>query len=128
MQPQTVTTVTHDDDDTVVVTDEETYETHYGLRDPMLDVLHRSYLHDWTMKGSHARFVTYTEHTAKCKTTTITKWLSSTFYRWKLGYSKQAVTQKLTRQGEYIHRVVSQTGSGRHPSNQDETGSVLRFR
>jgi hypothetical protein len=43
--------------------DEETYETHYGLRDPMLDVLRRSYLHAWTIKGSHARFVTYAEHT-----------------------------------------------------------------
>ena len=34
LQPHTVTAVTHDDDDTDVVTDEETYETHYGLRDP----------------------------------------------------------------------------------------------
>jgi hypothetical protein len=79
LQPHTVTTATHDDDDTVVVTDEETYETHYGLRDPMLDVLFRSYLHTWTMKGAHVRFVTYTEHTAKCKAATITKWSSATF-------------------------------------------------
>jgi hypothetical protein len=70
LEQHTVTTVTHDDDDTVVVTDEETYETHYGLRDPMLDVLRRSYLHVWTIKGAHARFVTYTEHTVKCKATT----------------------------------------------------------
>ncbi len=83
MQPHTVTATTHDDDDTVVVEDEETYETHYGLRDPMLDVLHRSYLHTWTMKGTRVRFVTYTEHTGKSKTDTIPKWSSTTFYRWK---------------------------------------------
>ena len=71
------------DDDTVVVSDDETYETHYGFRDPMIDVLCRSYLYVWTMKGGHARFVTYTEHTGKCKTTTIPKWSSTTFYRWK---------------------------------------------
>jgi hypothetical protein len=57
LQPHTVTIDTHDDDDTVVVEDEETYETHYGLRDPILDVLHRSYLHVWTMKGARARFL-----------------------------------------------------------------------
>ena len=34
LQPHTVTTGTQDDDDTDVVTDDETYETHYGLRDP----------------------------------------------------------------------------------------------
>ena len=83
LQPHIVTTATHDDDDTAVVADEETYETHYGLRDPMLDVLRRSYLHAWTMKGAHARFVTYAEHTAKCKAATILKWSSATFYRWK---------------------------------------------
>ena len=142
-----------------MVSDEETYETHYGLRDPMLDVLRRSYLHVWTIKGAHARFVTYAEHTAKCKAATILKWSSATFYRWKqkeeenyakspdkdeqlpqearpirhesqvhgllrfLGveirpssnvtrveYSKQAVTQKLARQGDCIHRVASHTG------------------
>jgi hypothetical protein len=64
LQPHIVTAATHDDDDTAVVADEETYETHYGLRDPMLDVLHRSYLHVWTIKGAHARFVTYVEHTS----------------------------------------------------------------
>ena len=36
LQSHTVTAATHDDDDTVVVADDETYETHYGLRDPML--------------------------------------------------------------------------------------------
>ena len=46
-QTHTVTVVTHDDDDTDVVTDDETYETHYGLRDPRPDVLFRSYLHDF---------------------------------------------------------------------------------
>ena len=71
LQPHIVTAATHDDDDTAVVADEETYETHYGLRDPMLDVLRRSYLHAWTIKGAHARFVTYAEHTAKCKAATI---------------------------------------------------------
>jgi hypothetical protein len=35
------------------------------------------------MKGAHARFVTYTEHTDKYKSVTITKWSSVTFYRWK---------------------------------------------
>jgi hypothetical protein len=83
LQSHTVTAGTHDDDDTAVVADDETYETHYGLRDPMLDVLRRSYLHAWTMKGAHARFVTYAEHTAKCKAATITEWESATFYRWK---------------------------------------------
>ncbi len=83
MQTHTVTAATHDDDDTAVVDDDETYETRYGLHDPMMDVLRRSYLHVWTMKGGHTRFVTYTEHTAKCKTTTIPKWSSATFYRWK---------------------------------------------
>jgi hypothetical protein len=83
LQPHIVTAATHDDDDTSVVADEETYETHYGLRDPMLDVLRRSYLHAWTIKGAHARFVTYAEHTAKCKAATILKWSSATFYRWK---------------------------------------------
>jgi hypothetical protein len=63
LQPHIVTATTHDDADTTVVADEETYETHYGLRDPMIDVLHRSYLHAWTIKGAHARFVTYAEHT-----------------------------------------------------------------
>jgi hypothetical protein len=58
LQSHTVTAATHDDDDTDVVADYEIYETHYGLRDPMLDVLRRSYLHAWTMKGAHARFVT----------------------------------------------------------------------
>ena len=58
--------------------DDETYETHYGLRDPIIDVFCRSYLHVWTMKGGHVRFVTYTEHTAKCKTDTIPKWSSQT--------------------------------------------------
>ncbi len=38
-QSHTVTADTHDDDDTVVVVDEETYETHYGPHDPILDVL-----------------------------------------------------------------------------------------
>ncbi len=66
-----------------MVADEETYEAHYGLRDPMIDVLHRSYLHAWTIKGAHARFVTYAEHTANCKDDTILKWSSATFYRWK---------------------------------------------
>ncbi len=83
LQPHTVTTVTHDDDDTDVVVDEETYETHYGLHHPILDVLRRSYLHTCTMKGAHARFVTYTENTVKCKVAVITKWSSATFYRWK---------------------------------------------
>jgi hypothetical protein len=83
LQPHIVTAATHDDDDTSVVADEETYETHYGLRDPMLDVLRRSYVHAWTIKGAHARFVAYAEHTAKCKTATILKWSSATFYRWK---------------------------------------------
>ncbi len=45
-----------------------------------------------------------------------------------LGYSKQTVTQELVRQGEIIHRATSHTGSRRNPSNQDETGSVLRIR
>ena len=76
LQSHTVTAATHDDDDTAVVADDETYETHYGLRDPMLDVLHRSYLHAWTKKGAHARFVTYVEHTGKCKADTITEWVS----------------------------------------------------
>jgi hypothetical protein len=40
-----------------------------------------------------------------------------------MGYNQQAVTQKLARQGEYILRVSRHTGQGRHPSNQDETGS-----
>jgi hypothetical protein len=71
LQPHTVTEVTHDDDDTVVVSDDETYETHYGLRDPMSNLLIKSYFHAWTMKGGHTRFVTYTEHTTKCKNTTI---------------------------------------------------------
>ncbi len=35
------------------------------------------------MKGAHARFVTYAEHTVKCKDSTITEWASTTFYRWK---------------------------------------------
>ena len=35
-QPHTVTAGKHDDDDTDVVADEEKYETHYGLHDPML--------------------------------------------------------------------------------------------
>ena len=72
---------THDDDTDVVV-DEETYETYYGLRHPTLDMLLRSYLHVWTIQGTHVRFVSYTEHTEKCKTDTITKWSSDTFYRW----------------------------------------------
>ena len=76
MQSHTVTAATHDDDDTVVVTDDETYETHYGLRDPMLDVLCRSYLHAWTMKCGHDRFVTYKEHTTKSENDTIPKWTS----------------------------------------------------
>jgi len=46
----------------------------------------------------------------------------------RLGYNKQTVTQKLTRQGENIHRATSHTGPRRNPSNQDETGSVLRIR
>ena len=46
----------------------------------------------------------------------------------RVTYSKQAVTQKLVSQGEYIHRATRHTGSGRYPSNQDETGSVLRLR
>ncbi len=54
-QSHTVTSDTHDDDDTVVVTDEETYETHYGLHDPMLDVLLRFYVYVWTIKGTHVR-------------------------------------------------------------------------
>jgi hypothetical protein len=83
LQAHTVTAATHDDDDTDVVVDDETYETRYGLLDPMIDVLRRSYLHVWTMKGGHARFVTYTEHTVKCKTATIPKWSSATFYWWK---------------------------------------------
>ena len=78
LQPHIVTTATHDDDDTAVVADEETYETHYGLLDPMIDVFRRSYLHAWTIKGAHARFVTYAEHTAKCKAATITEWASAT--------------------------------------------------
>ncbi len=45
MHSHTVTATTHDDDDTDVVADDETYETHYGLRDPIIDVLYRSYLH-----------------------------------------------------------------------------------
>jgi hypothetical protein len=28
-------------------------------------------VHVWTIKGAHARFVTYEEHTVKCKTGTI---------------------------------------------------------
>ena len=40
----------------------------------------------------------------------------------------KAVAQKLVRQGEYIRRATSHTGQGRYPSNQDETGSVLRLR
>ncbi len=67
LQPHTVTTVTHDDDDTDVVVDEETNETHYGLHDPILDVLCRSYLYAWTIKGAHVRFVTYSEHTVKSR-------------------------------------------------------------
>jgi hypothetical protein len=82
LQPHIAIAATHDDDDTAVVADEETYEAHYGLRDPMIDVLRRSYLHAWTIKGAHARFVTYAEHTAKCKAATILKWSSATFYRW----------------------------------------------
>ena len=46
----------------------------------------------------------------------------------RLGYIKQAVTQKLASQGDYIHRVANHTGQGRYPSNQDETGSVLILR
>ncbi len=46
----------------------------------------------------------------------------------RLGYTKQTVTQGLPRQGENIHRVTSHTGPRRNPSNQDETGSVLRIR
>jgi hypothetical protein len=46
----------------------------------------------------------------------------------RLGYNKQTVTQKLARQGESIHRASSHTGTRRNPSNQDETGSVLRIR
>ncbi len=83
LKPHTVIGVTHDDDETAVVADEETYETHYGLRDPMLDVFRRSYLHVWTINGAHARFVTYAEHTVKCKSATILKWSPVTFYRWK---------------------------------------------
>jgi hypothetical protein len=89
-----------------VVVDEETYETHYGLRDPMIDVLRWSYLHVWTIKGAHARFVTYAEHTAKCKVATILKWSSTTFYRWK--------------QKEEENYAKS--------PDKDETGSVLRLR
>jgi hypothetical protein len=69
----------------VVVEYEETYETHYGLRDPMVHVLLRSFLHSWTIKGVHVRFVTYVEHTGKCKASTILQWSSATFYRWKEG-------------------------------------------
>ena len=51
-----------------------------------IDILfHRSYFHVWTMKGAHARFVTYQEHTTKWKNDTIPKWVSVTFYRWKKG-------------------------------------------
>jgi hypothetical protein len=57
---------THDDDSGVLVSD-ESYEKHYGVRDPMLDVLRQSYLHVWTLKGTHVCFVTYTEHAGKCK-------------------------------------------------------------
>jgi hypothetical protein len=46
----------------------------------------------------------------------------------RMGYSIQAVTQKLVRQGECIRRTSGHTGKGRNPSNQDETGSVLRLR
>jgi hypothetical protein len=46
----------------------------------------------------------------------------------RLGYSKETVTQELVRQGERIHRDVSHTGPRRNPSNQDETGSVLKIR
>ncbi len=41
------------------------------------------YLHNWTIKGAHARFVTYAEHAGKCKDATISKGSSTTFYRWK---------------------------------------------
>jgi hypothetical protein len=33
----------------------------------MLDALRQSYLHVWTLKDTHACFVTYTEHAGKCK-------------------------------------------------------------
>jgi len=104
------------------------------LRDT-LRVLRRSYLHAWTIKGSHARFVTYQEHTAKCKTTTcdgvsydIVSFLNPnpqhtvslyTFIYQESALSsgpftqKQTVTQKLVSQGECICRVGSHTGSGR---------------
>ena len=73
---------THDDDDSVVLDSDEAYEQHYGVRDPMLDLLRKSYLHGWTLKGAHARFVTYAQHTAKCKHATIPPWPKSTFHRW----------------------------------------------
>ena len=66
----TAPSATHDDDSGALVSD-ETYEKHYDVRDPMLDALRQSYLHGWTLKGSHACFVTYTQHTAKCKNATI---------------------------------------------------------
>ena len=42
LQPHTVTAATHDDDDTYVLDNDETYESHYGFRDPMVDVLRQS--------------------------------------------------------------------------------------
>ena len=62
-------------------------------------------------------------------TTTVAFWLSKFVPKVTLvGYSKQAVAQKLVRQGECIRRTANHTGQGRYPSHQDETGSVLRLR
>ena len=36
---QRSTSLTHDDDDSVVLDSDVAYEEHYGVRDPMLDVL-----------------------------------------------------------------------------------------
>ncbi len=55
---------THDDDSGVLDSD-ETYEQYYDVRDSMLDALRLSCLHGWTLKGSHACFVTYTQDVGK---------------------------------------------------------------